>query len=138
MCNRMHIRSMCGWFAAAATIAIARAGVSIYADTHADACTTLIPLSNRIKGSCTCWTSEMIGPHCNVSSVNTCSGRGTPLPTPYDWYSTPSNLCSCWDSAKGTGPTCSEYTDATTCNGNGKAQADGTCICFDSSTGKFY
>lgn len=43
--------------------------------------------------------------------------------------------CDCWSSALGFGPTCSEFTDATTCNGKGTVQLDGSCACWSPALG---
>ena len=44
-------------------------------------------------------------------------------------------MCTCWDSAKGEGPTCSEFTNEKTCNGNGKVLPSGACLCDDPDVG---
>ena len=44
--------------------------------------------------------------------------------------------CSCWDSAVGNGPTCIEYTNNITCNGNGNVLPTGQCVCDNPAVGQ--
>lgn len=42
----------------------------------------------------------------------------------------------CWSPALGYGPSCSEWTNRDTCNGNGVVQINGTCVCSDPQVGE--
>ena len=43
--------------------------------------------------------------------------------------------CDCFSGAIGQGPTCIEFTNAITCNGQGEALEDGSCRCYDPALG---
>lgn len=96
--------------------------------------TTAIDCSGSISGArdstntkCVCNPGHA-GPSCEFSDVVTCNSKGTV---------TSDGSCKCHDPAVGTGPTCAEFSNATTCNGAfnldaslgyGTATPEGTCI----------
>lgn len=62
-----------------------------------------------------------------AAAVSTCSDAGI--------FDLTTGECACTDPAVGTGPTCSEHTNAKTCYSNGVAQTDGSCTCSETSAG---